>query len=45
MKAFLLAAGGGTRLRPLTQEIPKCLIPIRGTPIFATWLEICRRAE
>ena len=43
MKAFLLAAGHGTRLRPLTDRIPKCLAPIRGVPILSIWLEICRR--
>jgi mannose-1-phosphate guanylyltransferase len=44
MKAFLLAAGHGTRLRPLTDRIPKCLVPIRGVPILNIWLELCRRA-
>ena len=43
MKAFLLAAGHGTRLRPLTDQLPKCLVPIRGVPLLAIWLEICRR--
>lgn len=43
MKAFLLAAGHGTRLRPLTDSVPKCLLPIRGVPILQIWLEICRR--
>jgi mannose-1-phosphate guanylyltransferase len=43
MKAFLLAAGLGTRLRPLTDRIPKCLVPIRGVPILTIWLDICRR--
>ena len=27
-KAFLLAAGLGKRLKPLTNEMPKCLLPI-----------------
>jgi mannose-1-phosphate guanylyltransferase len=44
MKAFLLAAGHGTRLRPVTDTIPKCLVPIRGTPMLEIWLEVCRRA-
>ena len=43
MKAFLLAAGHGTRLRPLTDTIPKCLVPIRGVPLLGIWLELCRR--
>ncbi|HLW52699.1 MAG TPA: nucleotidyltransferase family protein [Candidatus Angelobacter sp.] len=44
MKAFLLAAGKGERLRPLTEDVPKCLLPIQGTPLLALWLENCRRA-
>ena len=43
MKAFLLAAGHGTRLRPLTNSIPKCLVPIRGTPLLAIWLQLCKQ--
>ena len=41
MKAFLLAAGHGTRLRPLTDRTPKCLLPIRGQPVLEIWLELC----
>ena len=43
MKAFLLAAGEGTRLRPLTDNLPKCLVPIRNEPILGIWLELCLR--
>lgn len=43
MKAFLLAAGHGTRLRPLTDHAPKCLLPIQGVPMLGIWLEQCRR--
>jgi mannose-1-phosphate guanylyltransferase len=43
MKGFLLAAGHGTRLRPLTDRVPKCLVPIRGTPLLGIWLEWCAR--
>lgn len=40
MRALLLAAGLGTRLRPLTERVPKCLVPIRGQPLLAYWLEL-----
>ena len=43
MKAFLLAAGHGTRLRPLTDTMPKCLLPVRGVPLLQVWLELCHR--
>jgi len=38
-KAILLSAGFGTRLRPLTNTVPKCLIPINGKPLLQIWLE------
>lgn len=44
MKAFLLAGGYGTRLRPLTDSIPKCLVPIRGRPLLDIWLDLCARS-
>jgi mannose-1-phosphate guanylyltransferase len=43
MKAFLLAGGLGTRLRPLTDSTPKCLLPIRGAAVLQIWFELCRR--
>lgn len=45
MKAFLLAAGNGVRLRPITDKIPKCLVPIRGTPLLAIWLRLCKQFD
>jgi mannose-1-phosphate guanylyltransferase len=39
MRALLLAAGLGTRLRPLTNAIPKCLVPIHSKPLLDYWLE------
>lgn len=42
VKAFLLAAGYGTRLRPLTDNLPKCLVPIAGKPMLQIWFDICR---
>lgn len=34
MRVILLAAGLGTRLRPLTARTPKCLVPIKGRPLL-----------
>lgn len=44
MKAFLLAAGFGARLRPLTERVPKCLIEVEGTPLLGRWLACCQHA-
>ena len=40
MKAFLLAAGRGERLRPLTDSTPKCLVEVDGRPLLEIWFRI-----
>ena len=44
MKAMLLAAGLGLRLRPITNKIPKCLVPIKGVPLLGIWLKNMKEA-
>ena len=40
MRALLLAAGLGTRLRPITDHAPKCLVPIHDKPLLEYWLDL-----
>lgn len=44
MRAVILAAGQGTRLRPLTDDRPKCLVSIFGKPIIEHQLDALRSA-
>ncbi|MCX6060979.1 MAG: nucleotidyltransferase family protein [Campylobacterales bacterium] len=43
-RALLLAAGLGTRLRPITDTIQKCLVPINGKPLIEYWLDTLSKA-
>ena len=44
MKAMILAAGRGVRMRPLTDTAPKSLLPVGGKPLIAWHLERLARA-
>ena len=39
MNAILLAAGFGTRLRPLTEHTPKCMVEVGGRPLLDNWID------
>ena len=39
VKALLLAGGLGTRLRPLTDTVPKCLVPVLDRPLLDFWVD------
>ena len=43
MKAFILAAGLGTRLRSLGLDMPKVMVPIGGKPLLEYHLELFKR--
>ena len=44
MKAVILAGGEGTRLRPLTSNQPKPMLPIGGRPLMELLIDQLRRA-
>ena len=37
--SIILAGGLGSRLRPLTDSLPKCLVPIKGRPLLDYWID------
>ena len=39
MRAILLSAGMGKRLRPITKKIPKCLVKIKNRALIDIWLD------
>ncbi|CAH0992013.1 CTP:phosphoglutamine cytidylyltransferase [Sinobacterium norvegicum] len=43
-RALILAAGQGTRLRPLTNDKPKCLVPLLGKTLLARQVDTLRQA-
>lgn len=43
-RAVILAAGEGTRLRPLTDHLPKALVPLGGVPLLARHMTVLHRA-
>lgn len=43
--AVILAGGEGIKLRPLTYELPKSLIPVQGKPLVEYTIELLRKAE
>ena len=44
MRAIILAAGSGTRLQPITDEIPKCLVELGGISILKRQINVLRTA-
>lgn len=45
MICYLFAAGNGMRLRPLTEDIQKCMLPVGGKPMLEWWLDAAFRSE
>ena len=43
VKLIILAAGEGKRLRPLTQNIPKCLVKIFGKPLLEHQIDVIKK--
>ena len=43
VKAIILSAGQGRRLLPLTERIPKCILPVRGRPLIGWQIDALAR--
>ena len=43
MKGIIIAAGPCKRLRPLTDDLPKCMLPVKGKPIIQNTIELFRK--
>lgn len=44
-KAFVLAGGAGVKMRPLTYELPKAMLPVNGRPILEHIIELLRQND
>nr|MDQ3590874.1 sugar phosphate nucleotidyltransferase [Actinomycetota bacterium] len=42
MQAVILVGGQGTRLRPITYDVPKALVPLRNRPFMGYMLDFLR---
>jgi mannose-1-phosphate guanylyltransferase len=45
MKALLLAAGKGSRLKQLTETLPKPMLPFQGKPLLEYNIELCKKYD
>src|SRR5918998_6216469 len=45
MKAVVLVGGQGSRLRPITFDVPKAMVPLRNQPFIGYMVDFLRRAE